>query len=202
MITPLRQRIAEAIGEGRPVLVVIAGSNGAGKSTFFTEALAQTDLPFINADEIARALAEVGNDAVSGHAYEAMKLADDIRMDLVKRRESFIMETVLSDTQGAKLGFFRQAQASGYVIIFVYITLSDVQLSVARVIHRVENGGHDVPDDKLFARFERTRSNAAKALAMADLGFVFDNSNLESPFRLTALWERGVEHRRLMVDDV
>lgn len=117
-----------------------------------------------------------------------MHRAEALREELVGQRLSFIMETVLSDTQGAKLAFFARAQAAGCFLIFIDIRLDDVQTSNARVWQRVLNGGHDVPDEKLHARFARTRQNASKALAMADAGLVFNNSDTESPFRLVEIW--------------
>jgi predicted ABC-type ATPase len=101
------------------------------------------------------------------------------------------METVLSDMQGAKIAFFKAAQTAGYYLIFIYIRLDNVQTSIARVTQRVLNGGHDVPDEKLLARFARTRENASRALEMADVGLVFDNSDAGSPFRLVEIWEAG-----------
>jgi len=191
MLSPLGELIAAASEAGRPLLIVVAGSNGAGKSTFHAEALSGTGYPFINADEIARDLAIWSGRAAADLAYDAMRRADELRNDLVELRASFIMETVLSDTKGAKLAFFVRAQAAGYFVLFIDIRLENVDTSIARVTQRVLNGGHDVPDDKLLARFARTRRNAKKALAMADAGLVFDNSNPESPFRWMETWEAG-----------
>jgi predicted ABC-type ATPase len=183
--------IAATSAAGRPLLVVLAGSNGAGKSTFYAEALSGAGLPFINADEIALDLSIRTGRAVGDVAYEGMHRAETLREELVGQRLSFIMETVLPDTQGAKLAFFARAQAAGYFLIFIDIRLDDVQTSIARVWQRVLNGGHDVPDEKLHARFARTRQNASKALAMADAGLVFDNSDTVSPFRLVEIWRGG-----------
>lgn len=181
-----------AAGATRPLLVVLAGSNGAGKSTFCAEALSGIGFPVVNADDIARQLSNVSGRPIGDLAYEAMRRADDLRNDLVAQRLSFIMETVLSDSQGAKLDFFSKAQAAGYFLLFIHITLDSVETSIARVTQRVLNGGHDVPDEKLLARFDRTRANAARTLAMADAGLVFDNSNPDSPFRWVETWEAGL----------
>jgi len=180
--------LRSVLADGAPVLVVLAGSNGAGKSTFFTEFLAPTGITFVNADEIARA---VWGPAAPAHAYHSAALADAVRRDLVARRESFCMETVLSDPAGDKLNFFRAVQGDGYVVVLVYIRIESVELSKARVQQRVDDGGHDVPDEKLELRFARTASNATAALSLADLALVFDNSSNDSPFRLLELWRRG-----------
>lgn len=183
--------IATAQASGRPLLIVLAGSNGAGKSTFHSEALSGTGIPFVNADEIARDLAARSGGSVAELAYEAMHRADALRRDLLRQRASFVMETVLSDTQGAKLAFFAEAQAAGYFLLFIHIRLDNVETSIARVTQRVLNGGHDVPDEKLHTRFPRTQQNAARGLAMADAGLVFDNSDPGAPFRLIETWMGG-----------
>jgi predicted ABC-type ATPase len=139
-------------------------------------------------------MAEKTGRSIPDLAYEAMHQAATLRADLVTHRQSFIMETVLSDAQGAKLDFLKAAQLEGFFLIFIHITLADVEISIARVAQRVLNGGHDVPDEKLLARFPRTQVNAAKALAMADAGFVFDNSDPQCPYRLVETWERGTVH--------
>jgi predicted ABC-type ATPase len=191
MPSRLRDLIAAADAAGSPLLVVLAGSNGAGKSTFYAEALSGTGLAFVNADEIASDLSIRTGSALGDVAYEAMQRAEILRNELVDQRSPFIMETVLSDTRGAKLAFFAKAQAAGYFVLFIHIRLDDVQTSIARVAQRVLNGGHDVPDDKLYARFARTQQNVSRALAMADVGLVFDNSDPELPFRLVETWEAG-----------
>jgi predicted ABC-type ATPase len=187
----LQQHIQIAVASGQPLLVVLAGSNGAGKSTFYAHALRHVGLPFINAGEMAKAMSERSGKAVAEHSYDAMNLAELVRADLIAQRQSFCMETVLSDTQGAKLAFFAEAQSQGYFLLFIHIRISDVEVSIARVTHRVQNGGHDVPEDKLLARFARTQDNARKALAMADAGFVFDNSNPAAPHQLAEIWQDG-----------
>jgi predicted ABC-type ATPase/EAL domain-containing protein (putative c-di-GMP-specific phosphodiesterase class I) len=184
----LQTVLAELLSNRQPCIVVLAGSNGAGKSTFFREFLEPTGIIFVNADVMARAM----NPAAPGDVgYQAARVAEATRQDLVSRGQSFCMETVLSDPAGDKVAFLRAAQSKGYVICLIYIRLASVELSRARVQQRVSEGGHDVPDDKLDSRFERTRRNAASALSIADVGFVFDNSSVEHPYRHLETWIAG-----------
>jgi predicted ABC-type ATPase len=81
--------------DARPVVVVLAGSNGAGKSTFFHAHLAGAGLRFVNADDLATEM-RIG-------AYEAADLAAALRASLIEQGESFAFETVLSDPVGAGL---------------------------------------------------------------------------------------------------
>jgi predicted ABC-type ATPase len=79
----------------RPVIVAIAGPNGAGKTTFYHAHLQLAKLRFVNADVLARELRI--------EPYAAARLADGIRNELVRQRESFVFETVFSDPVGEKL---------------------------------------------------------------------------------------------------
>ena len=188
MIPELRAQLAEALGSLRPIVIVLAGSNGAGKSTYYRVALAETGLPFINADEVARAMRPEDPGSV---AYEAMLIAESRREEALLHRHSFIMETVLSDPHGAKLGFLQRARRAGYCVIVVFVRIATPELSRARVMQRVAEGGHDVPDGKLLERFPRTAANAQKALALADLGLVLDNSSQREPYRHVETWRGG-----------
>ena len=169
--------------EQRPVIVAVAGSNGAGKTTFFNTQLADTGLRFINADEIAL---ELGVDA-----YEAAKLADSLRRALVARKESFAFETVFSDPVGEKVGFLKEAKEQGYQVALIFIRIADVETSKQRVSMRVMKGGHDVPDEKLGQRFERTLANLRRAIDSLPLVVVFDNSDMSRPYQLEAIYQNG-----------
>ena len=83
--------------QDRPIIVAIAGSNGAGKTTFFHSHLADLGLPFVNSDELAAEL-DLG-------PYEAAEAAAAVRKAMVARGESFAFETVFSDPIGEKVHF-------------------------------------------------------------------------------------------------
>ena len=168
----------------RPIIVALAGPNGAGKSTFYRAFLADTGLAFVNADDIAR---ESGLDLAT-----AGGVAGEIRKELVRQRESFIFETVLSDPVGEKVGFLRDAAALGYTVVMCYIGLSDPDMSDARVAMRVSQGGHDVPSEKLPARYARSLANLKRAVRDVPIVLVFDNDDLRAPYRRVAEYENGV----------
>jgi predicted ABC-type ATPase len=111
-------RLVQALVAHARILVVLAGSNGAGKTTFFRRYLESTFLDFVNADDIARALNPIDPGAM---AYEAMKIAELLRESLLQRKHSFSMETVLSDTRGSKLDFLQRARDAGYGLVVIYI---------------------------------------------------------------------------------
>lgn len=168
----------------RPLLIAVAGPNGAGKSTFCRYHLADLGLQYVNADVIAN---DLGVDS-----YEAADMAASLRTALVRDRESFVFETVFSDPAGDKLAFLVDAAAQGYSVVLCFIGLDDVTLSGTRVAMRVLKGGHDVPTEKLEARFPRTLANLGRAVRELPHVLLFDNSDLARPFRAVATFEQGV----------
>lgn len=173
--------------DARPIIVAVAGPNGAGKSTFYEAFLSRAGLLWVNADEIAR---ELGVDA-----YGGASLADALRRALVEQGQSFAFETVLSDPEAAKVEFLKFAEEHGYTVVLCFIGLESAQTSRERVALRVAQGGHDVPDDKLAARYPRTLSNLARAIQRLQFVRIFDNSDLDNPFALVAEFTRGVATR-------
>ncbi len=167
----------------RPVIVAIAGPNGGGKTTFYHAHLQPAGLRFVNADVLARKL--------NIEPYSAARVAASIRQELVRQRESFVFETVFSDTVGEKLAFLKEAAQEGYNTILCFIGTSGPEVSEQRVAMRVSQGGHDVPAQTLIARFPRTLANLKIALRELPHVRVFDNDDLRTPFRLVAIVEDG-----------
>jgi len=164
--------------DARPIIVALAGPNGAGKTTFYRAHLARAGLRFVNADELAREL--------ELDAYEAANVANNVREALVEQRESFVFETVFSDPVGGKLEFLKRVSALGYTVVLCFVGLASPELSDERVAMRVMQGGHDVPSEKLAARYPRTMENLRRAIRELPHVLVFDNSDLGRPFRKVA----------------
>jgi predicted ABC-type ATPase len=167
----------------RPVIVAVAGPNGAGKSTFFHAHLEPAGLRFVNTDVLAREL--------NAGPYQAARIAQSVRKELVRQRESFVFETVFSDPVGDKISFLRDAEAAGYTVIICFVGISGSTISEQRVSMRVSQGGHDVPTEKLQTRYPRTMANLKRALREMPHVWVFDNDDLRHPFRLVAVYEAG-----------
>jgi predicted ABC-type ATPase len=167
----------------RPVIVALAGPNGAGKTTFYHAHLQPAGLRFVNADVLAREL--------HLDPYVAANVADALRRQLVQQRESFVFETVFSDPVGAKLAFLKEAAKAGYRVVLCFIGISNSRVSEERVAMRVSQGGHDVPTDKLTARFPRSLVNLQAALRELPHVLIFDNDDLRSPFRQVAILQNG-----------
>jgi len=169
-----------------PVLHLLAGPNGSGKTTFYEQVLGPvTGLPFINADVIAR---ELWPDSEVDRSYEAAKLAEQRRGEFIAQRCSFIAETVFSHP--SKLDLVRDARRNGYLVT-VHVIVVPLELSIRRVEARVRHGGHDVPIQKQRERFDRLWPLIAEALRLADEGYAYDNSSAKEPYRIAAHFENG-----------
>jgi predicted ABC-type ATPase len=167
----------------RPVIVALAGPNGAGKTTFYHAHLRPAGLRFVNADVLAGEL--------KLNPYAAASVAEVLRRQLVEQRESFVFETVFSDPVGNKLTFLKEAAATGYNVVLCFIGISGPEVSEERVAMRVSQGGHDVPAEKLVARFPRALANLKTAIRELPQVWIFDNDDLRTPFRRVAVFESG-----------
>lgn len=193
-------------GAGRvapgPILVMLAGSNGAGKSTFYESYLSRLALPFVNADAIAAELrsgsrAPPAQLAALPPDQVAQRLADQERQASIVLGRSFVTETVLSDPVGAKVAMLRDARDRGFQVWLFFIGISSAALSRARVRERVAaRAGHDVPDRRIEERYPRTLANLPGAVAAASVAVLLDNDSAEEPYRFVALFRDGMLARR------
>lgn len=171
-------------------LWLLAGGNGAGKTTFYNLFLAPKGIKLVNADIIAKAINPANPEKVS---YDAASVAEQIRAELLQKRVSFCFETVFS--HASKIDFVAKAKALGYEVILVYFHLYNSSLNEARVYQRVTEGGHNVPADKIRSRIPRTMKFIAKVLPLVDEARLLDNSYHENPFQQVATVRRGRRER-------
>lgn len=155
----------------RPEVIVFAGPNGSGKSTF-TELL-KPPVDYINADEIKKSL--------KCSDLEAAQLAEKQREEYLNKMEEFCFETVMSTDRNLKL--LRRAKEKGYFIRCYYILTVDPMINVYRVKSRVEAGGHDVPEEKIIARYDKALELIEQVVEVSDICHIYDNSE-EKPFRI------------------
>ncbi|MDW9481348.1 hypothetical protein GOB57_22130 [Sinorhizobium meliloti] len=173
----------------RPSLVLLAGPNGAGKSTLYQTRVAPRFAgPFVNADIIQR---EEIKDPSMEASYRAAEVARDRRAELFGAGRSFATETVFSHP--SKLEIIEEARARGYIVIVMHVGVDSPDLSVARVKGRAVEGGHDVPEEKIRARYTRSQPLIREAILRADrgMGMVFDNSRLNEPPRQVLAFANG-----------
>lgn len=167
-------------------LWLLAGGNGAGKSTFYRTQLQPLGIPFINADLIAK---ELFPEAPELHSYQAASITEELRNRLLTEGRTFCFETVFSHP--SKIDFLARAKALGYQTVLVFIHLSTPGLNKARVSQRLAEGGHFVPDDKVENRIPRTLGNIKIAIALADDCYLLDNSSASLPFEQIAHIQQG-----------
>lgn len=131
-----------------PTLVLLAGPNGAGKTTFINRFLRQRAeaFQFVNPDEVARPLP-----AGSGRDLAAGRLVLERLDALIAARADVVLETTLASRTHARR--LREASAAGYRVELIYLRLPSVEASIARVAHRVREGGHGIPEAVLRRRF-------------------------------------------------
>jgi len=94
-------------------------------------------------------------------------------------------------TRWGQAGLPETGSRAGYTVVLCFIGVSRPEVSEERVAMRVSQGGHDVPPEKLTARFPRTLANLRNAIRELPHVWVFDNDDLRRPFRQVAVFESG-----------
>lgn len=154
---------------------IIAGPNGAGKTTFAYEFLPVEAgcLNFINADLIAQGLSPFQPEKMAIKAGRFMISHID---ECVRKHESFAFETTLSGK-----GYIHKImnwKNEGYEVIIYFLKLPSVEYAIERVKLRVVRGGHDVPEQDIRRRFERSWINFNLFYKhLADSWIIFDTSD-------------------------
>lgn len=167
-------------------LWILAGGNGAGKTTFYEKLLAPKGIRLVNADMIAKIINPNNPESVS---YKAASLVDKIREKFLYQSITFCFETVFSHV--SKIDFVAKAKANSYEIILIYIHLDTLELNEARVYQRVTEGGHNVPVAKIHSRIPRTIKNIAKTLPLVNEAILLNNSSRDNPFQVVATVKQG-----------
>lgn len=155
-------------------LYIIAGCNGAGKTT-----ASLTVLPdvlnckeFINADEIAKGLSPLNPDSV---AVQAGKLMIKRFAELLDEGVDFAVETTLATK--SYLRKIQQAKAKGYTVTLLFFTLESPELAKDRVKFRVQEGGHNIPPDTIERRYFMGLDYLFRYyLPVVDEVFIYNNS--------------------------
>lgn len=205
----LQVRLHEIPEEDRRLLVVIAGHNGAGKTTIYREriagALAAHLATHIDPDEVEQAITlDLGEHGLTKDEFEihAAEEAARLRQQYLDQETSFSFETVFSDRKQDKVGFMDEARRRGYLVLLIAVGLESIEKSKARVAIRHAKGGHNVREDKIEDRYERVLLNFAHGARVATLAIFFDNSEDRSEDDLDTYWDIAFfENGELVVKD-
>ena len=159
----------------KPVLIVIAGPNGSGKTTITTKILHHQwmeDAIYINPDQIAKDKFGDWNSAEA--VMQSVKYCEALREECLTERKSLIFETVLSADD--KLDYIRRAKDAGFFIRIFFVSTNHPTINAARIAHRVMEGGHDVPISKIISRYFKSILNCRRISRLADRTYIYDNS--------------------------
>ncbi|MCC8038779.1 MAG: zeta toxin family protein [Bacteroidales bacterium] len=157
-----------------PKLYIIAGPNGAGKTT-----ASMTILPelldcreFVNADEIARGLSPLHPEEM---AIQAGRLQLQRIEEIIATKATFALETTLATK--SYINMVRKAQALGYEVILLFFWLPSVEMAKERVLQRVSEGGHNIPEEVIERRYVAGIRNLFQIFSGAvNEWYIYDNS--------------------------
>lgn len=173
-----------------PNIYIIAGCNGAGKTT-----ASYTVLPemlqckeFVNADEIAKGLSPFQPEKVT---IEAGRIMLNRLNELIEKNIDFAFETTLATKSYASL--IKKVQNLGYEVTLLFFWLNSEELAIERVKSRVLSGGHNIDSDVISRRYKNGIKNLIHLyLPICDYWMIFDNSNI--PTKIVAEGIKNLEN--------
>lgn len=160
-----------------PHVIVIAGANGAGKSTIAPFLLRDKlgIVEFVNADVLAQGLSAFSPETV---AITAGKIMLQRLNKLAESNHNFAFETTLSTR--SFLPRLKKMREDGYEFTLIFLCLANAELAVSRVAERVKQGGHNIPTQAIKRRFEKGLRNFFRLYQpIADNWYFYDNSDIE-----------------------
>jgi len=161
-----------------PQFWIVAGPNGVGKTTFADRYLAPR-IPVVSPDAIA---ARHGAGPI-----QAGRLAIIEQDRLLANGADFAIDTTFSGNR--ELSLMKKAAQAGYKVNLVFLCVESPSMCQARIIERVESGGHDVPPNDVARRYDRSLANLHMAIGLAERTFVLDNTGIKQ--RLLLSYEHG-----------
>ena len=158
-----------------PVLYVLAGVNGAGKSSIGESEFRSQGSPVFNPDTIAQQIRllhpDISLTLANAHAWQIGK---SLLEQAIAGGHDYRFETTLGGRTIAQL--LEKAARSGHRLRIWFCGLASPELHLRRVQSRVALGGHDIPKDKIRERWNRSRENLVRLLPLIDHLRVYDNS--------------------------
>ncbi|MBQ6556590.1 MAG: zeta toxin family protein [Bacteroidales bacterium] len=177
-----------------PRLFILAGCNGAGKTTasytFLPELLDCRE--FVNSDEFAKSLSpfDPSSASISASRYMVMRI-----QYLLEQMADFSIETTLATR--SLVTIIKRAKSKGYKVTLIYLWLQSPELAIQRVRNRVLSGGHNIPEDVLRRRYKMGIQYLFDTyLPLCDNWIIADNTH--PPFTVVA---EGNLERTLIKDE-
>ena len=163
-----------------PCIYVLAGTNGAGKSSLAGATFLNAGTEYFNPDQAARLIRDRNpglgpTEANSAAWHQGRRLLERA----IAERKTFAFETTLG---GATItALLQRALAAGIAVRVWYVGLASPELHIARVRARVARGGHDIPAGHIRARYDSSRLNLIRLLPRLTELRVYDNSAEADP---------------------
>lgn len=175
-------------------MVIIAGANGSGKTTFARSYSTKYPLEFINADEAAR---KINPGDMYSARLEAGRYFFKKFEELLQGNESFLVESTLAGQYLVKL--IRRLKENGFFVKILYLFLENPDICIERIKERVLKGGHNVPEKDVIRRFYRSKKNFwNKYKNLADVWFlVYNSEHLFTQVALGSQDDYVIDHRSL-----
>jgi predicted ABC-type ATPase len=162
----------------RPFLLVLAGVNGAGKSSVGGALLADHGLEWFNPDTFARELGSATNVSPAEANSRAWEQGRLLLERAIAERRNHAFETTLGASTIPRM---LEAASRTHDVHVIYVGLSSVERHLARVHARVSAGGHEIPEAKIRERWNSSRANLVRLLPHLVRLQVFDNSVEAAP---------------------
>lgn len=166
-----------SLGQVGGGIVVLAGTNGAGKSSVLGRGIIEHGGLFVNPDDLAKSLISEhpGMDPAQANSDAWQLMVDDLD-DAIEHDTVYSFETTLGgNTIPRKL---REAVDRGRQVQIIYVGLNSVDLHISRVALRVSKGGHPIPEQDIRRRYDHSRENMVSLIGVVAEAWVFDNSNV------------------------
>jgi predicted ABC-type ATPase len=157
------------------MITVIAGVNGAGKSSIIGSALRHHGGHYFNPDEAARDIMNTEKCTLAEANSKAWKRGYDMLCEAVENDLDYVFETTLGGNSVPEQ--LHKASDSGISVSILYCGLESPDLHIQRVSERVKKGGHDIPEEKIRQRWTNSIYNLGTMIPKCDQIKLYDNSS-------------------------
>lgn len=157
-----------------PILYILAGPNGTGKTTFYSIAvqtgLIDENLPFINVDLITQSLGAYNEE----NYFKASEIYRDRVKGYIDSNSDFMIESNLADNRSYE--WISLIKTKNYQVKLYYLSTDDVTINIGRVQRRVLEGGHDIAESIIRSRYQQSHSYLKTKLSEFKEVYLIDNS--------------------------